>query len=88
MNIHKTALTLGATVGFWHLIWVLFVAVGFAQPLIDFISRVHFLESHSIVAPFNFMTAIALVVVTFCVGYIFGFIFATIWNKIHKQVVM
>jgi hypothetical protein len=36
------------------------------------------------VKPFDPMAAVALIVITSAIGYIFGFIGAVIWNKLHR----
>jgi hypothetical protein len=33
----KSGVVLGSLVGGWHLLWTIIVAVGWGQPLIDFI---------------------------------------------------
>lgn len=84
LNQHKTGLALGALLGLWHLLWALLVAIGWAQPLMDFMFRIHFVQlSHSI-APFGFGRAVLLVFIAFVVGYIVGSVFAALWNWLHK----
>ncbi len=77
---HKVGLVLGGTIGLLHLFWAVLVAVGFAQPLMDFIFQLHFLNNPYTVTPFNITNAVFLVVVTFIVGYIFGRIFVLLWD--------
>ncbi|MES2023753.1 MAG: hypothetical protein V4439_03645 [Patescibacteria group bacterium] len=82
MNQNKTGLVLGTFFGFLHLVWGVLVAFGWAQPLMDFITRLHSLTSSETVLPFDLMRSLGLVVLTFFVGYVLGNIFAFIWNKI------
>ena len=82
---HKVGVALGLFIGFWHLVWSILVLLGLAQPLINFIFWAHFFQSPFTVAPFEFERAIILVVVVSLVGYIAGSVFATIWNKLHKN---
>lgn len=84
LNNNKTGLVVGAFLGFWHFLWSLLVAVGLAQPLIDFIYKVHFLNNPFQVAPFGLKRAAALIVITAAVGYIIGWILAFLWNRFHK----
>lgn len=84
INPVKTALTVGAFVGGWHVVWSLLVAFGWAQPIIDFVLWMHMVSVPWVVKPFDFSASITLVVVTYVFGYIIGFIFARIWNRMHR----
>lgn len=81
-HIHptKAAIAVGSVIGMWHLVWALFVAIGWAKPLMDFVLRLHFIRLDYDIAPFALGTAAALVVVTFAVGCAFGLVFALVWN--------
>lgn len=80
----QVALAAGVFIGGWHLVWSLLIAGGWAQVLLDFIYGIHMLNNPFIVAPFSVGTAVLLVVVTFVVGYVGGWIFARLWNYLHK----
>lgn len=84
LNPHKTGLALGAFAGLIHLLWAIFVALGFAQTLIGFILSIHFLNNPYQVQSFDPITALILIVVTTGVGYLVGKIFAMVWNKVQK----
>lgn len=73
-------LSVGIVIGLWHLTWAALVASGYAQPLLDFVLRLHFLEFKYVLTPFAASTAAMLVAVTFAVGFLFGSIFALVWN--------
>jgi hypothetical protein len=83
-NEKKIALTVGLFAGVVHLIWTLFIIIGFAQPLLNFIFWVHMVDNPYIVTGFTFSQSIMLIIATFAVGYIAGLIFAKVWNAIHK----
>ena len=85
-NINKTkaGLALGTITGGVHLVWSILIMLGFAQPLLDFIFKVHMIKATFVVDDFNAGLALTLVVVTAVIGYIVGYIFATVWNKIHN----
>ena len=85
LNVGKVALSFGFFLGGWHLVWSILVALGWAQPLINFILGLHMLSVPVQVLPFNITTAGLLIIVTFAVGYMVGKIFATIWNSVHKN---
>lgn len=79
----NAGLTLGAVLGLWHALWSALVAFDLAQPLIDFIFRMHFIAPVYAIEVFDIVTAVGLVVLTSVIGFVFGYIFALIWNKLH-----
>ncbi len=81
----KVALTLGLFVGGLHVVWSVLVALGWAQGLLDFITTLHFVNNPVTFGPFSFGVAVLLVGVTFVVGSVAGWVFASIWNMVHKQ---
>ena len=84
MKEKKVALVVGSFIALVHLVWVILVALGWAQPLIDFSARMHSVTTPVTVLPFDFARSLFLVIIAFCVGYVFGYVFATLWNKLHK----
>jgi len=81
---NKAGLALGALLGIWHLAWATLVAIGWAQPLINFIFWLHFIKPIYVIEPFNAGTAALLVAITALSGYVMGFIFALLWNRFHR----
>jgi len=84
-DIFSKALVWGAFLSALHFIWVVFILLGWAQPLINFIFTLHMLNVPIQVQPFNFLYAVTLVCITFAVGTFYGFIFYTIRKKITKN---
>ena len=86
LAIHRqrAALTVAILLGGWHLVWSVLVAVGWAQPLIDFIFWIHFIRPVYVVEKFNVGTALLLIGVTAAIGYVVGWCFAVLWNKLHQ----
>ena len=80
---HTAALILAILLGGWHLGWSALVAAGWAQPLIDFIFWIHFIRPVYVIEKFNIAVALLLVGVTAAIGYVIGWIFAMLWNKLH-----
>ena len=80
---HKAGLALGLILGLWHSTWSLLVAVGFAQFLIDWIFRLHFIQPPYTIAAFRFGLAITLIAVTTGIGYVFGWLLAAVWNSLQ-----
>lgn len=82
---HKVGLVLGSTFGLWHLMWAILVALGLAQPILDFIFQLHFLNNPYTVSPFSLTNALLLVIVTFVVGYVIGWVFVWLWDYVHRM---
>ena len=85
MNGKKVGLTLGLFSVVMHAFWSCLVLFGAAQGLMDKLYGLHFLSFSETVQEFNFGTAIFLLVVGFIGWYIFGFIFAFIYNLVGKK---
>lgn len=85
INPRKAALTCGAFLGGWHLIWSLLVAFGVAQAIIDFVLWMHMMTIPWVVEEFDLTASGTLVVTTWVLGCVFGYAFALIWNKLHKE---
>ena len=84
INPGRAGLVFGALIGGWHLLWSILVALRWAQLLIDFIFWIHFIKPVYIVEEFSRGRAAILIIVTAAVGYMVGFCFAHLWNRIHK----
>ena len=82
---NRAGLVLGALLGGWHLLWALMVALGVAQPLIDFLFWIHFIKPVYVIEPFAIGRAAILVLVTTGIGYITGFVFGKLWNRVHRS---
>jgi hypothetical protein len=84
INPGRAGLVLGALIGGWHLLWSILVLLRWAQLLIDFIFWIHFIKPVYVVEEFSLGRAAILIIVTAAVGYVVGFCFAHLWNRIHK----
>lgn len=80
-NPFTVGLYSGLLIGSFHLFWSILVFLGLAQWLMDFILGLHFLNNPYRVQPFNFVTAISLLIVTALVGFVVGYISTWVWNK-------
>ena len=83
INPNKVGLVIAALIGGWHLMWAALVAAGWAQPLIDFIFWAHMIRPVYVIGPFNAAAAGTLLVITFSMGYIFGYVGGSLWNRLH-----
>jgi hypothetical protein len=82
LKAHTVGLALGTFAGVVHFVWSIIVGMGWGQVVFDFVLSLHMIHSTTTVGPFDFGTAITLIVITAIVGYIVGNVFATIWNRI------
>jgi len=83
-NPNKVGLVIGALIGGWHLVWSILVLLGGAQPIIDFIFWAHMIQPIYVIKSFSISASLTLIVITAVMGYIFGYIGAMIWNKLHR----
>lgn len=84
VNTHKLGLTVGSFAGLAHLVWSLLVFLGWAEPLLDFILRMHFVSDAHTIAAFSWGRALGLIVLASAVGYIAGKVMGALWNKVNK----
>lgn len=85
LNPKQAGLALGILFGGFHLVWSILVALSWGQPLMDFILWAHMVHVPYTVGPFDLTASLTLIVLTFVVGYAVGFVFAKVWNKVHKS---
>lgn len=85
VNKNKCGLTFGFLIAFMHLVWSILVALGIAQVWLNFILNVHMMSMPITIMSFNILKALGLIIVTFIVGYIFGWLMAFFWNKCFKE---
>ena len=84
-NPSMVGLYTGFLISFCHLIWVILVALGLAQGWMNFIFSLHFLDNPFQVGAFNMATAVVLLIMTFVVGYGFGWVATWVWNRMQKK---
>jgi hypothetical protein len=84
VSLNRTGLVFGALIAGWHLLWVLLVLLGWAQPLIDFVFWAHMIQPVYVIRAFDPRAAFTLILLTFFSGYAFGFVGALLWNNLHR----
>lgn len=87
INANKLGLIVGFFLALVHLVWALTVAITpiSLQKFLDWIFKLHFLEPILKLTAFNIMNAIWLVILTFVIGYILGWVLALIHNCVSKK---
>ncbi|MGE5212627.1 MAG: hypothetical protein ACM3NN_02915 [Nitrospirota bacterium] len=84
-NPNKVGLVIAMLMGSWHVAWSLLVLIGWAQPILDFIFWAHMIKPVYLVKSFDPTAAVALIVITSVIGYVFGLAGAVIWNRLHPR---
>jgi hypothetical protein len=84
INPIKSGLVFGMLMGAWHFLWATLVAFGWAQTVINFIFWIHFITPIYIIQPFHLGVALALIAITTSIGFVVGYVFAQLWNWLHR----
>lgn len=84
LDVCRTGFVLATVTGGFHLCWSVLVALGWAQPVIDFVFWAHFIKPVYVIEPFEFTRAAILVALTAGIGFLLGSAFALVWNALHK----
>lgn len=87
LDKNRTGLKVGFFFAVIHAAWALLIAVfpNQIQCFFNWIFDLHFLEPYWVVTHFNFFKSLVLVVVTFILGYVFGYLFALIRNWVDEK---
>jgi len=80
VNPWKLGLVFGLFLGGYHFAWAALVAVGWAQPVLNFILRIHFIAPVWTVTPFNIADAATLIGITGGIGFVAGWLIGLLWN--------
>ena len=80
----QAGLVFAGVLGLFHFAWALLVAVGWAQPLMNFVFWMHFLTPPWHVEPFHAGTAVILVFMTSAIGFAVGYLAALLWNWLQE----
>ncbi len=84
LKVGETSMVFGVFAALVHVVWMLIVFLGLGQFYLDWIFGLHLIANPFKVLPFNMTAALTLIVFAFVVGYVLGWAFATIWNRLHK----
>lgn len=68
-----------------HLIWIILVFTNLAKPVIDYVFWMHFIKPLYEIVPFNVYTAINLLLIVACVGFLVGYLFAKAFNLLSSN---
>lgn len=82
---HKPGLVVGLFVASLHALWAISVAWGLGQIYMNWIFPLHFINNLYSVMPFNLLTAVLLVIVSFIASHIATCYFVWLWNHIKVK---
>ena len=88
LNKNKFGLIVGCFFAIMHAVWALSVAImkNILQSFFNWIFQLHFLKPLYVLTEFNLKDAVLLVLVTFVVGFVVGWIFACLYNVLSKKI--
>lgn len=74
----KIGLALGGLFALCHAVWAIAIAISQAgmQKLVDWIMKLHSMQMTVTIIPFDLVNSLILVVVTFVVGFVIGWLFS------------
>lgn len=81
----KSMILGGVLLSSLHFTWLVLAYIGIAQEVMDFIFKIHMLNSPLQVQPFAWQSAFLLIAVTFSVGAIYGWLFSVIKESISRS---
>lgn len=81
----RLGLAFAGLLALFHAGWAALVALGWAQPLIDWIFWLHFITPFYKIQPFEFGRAVMLVAFTGIVGYVMGWVLGWLWETFGKM---
>jgi hypothetical protein len=85
VNPVKAGIVFAVLIGGWHLCWALLVASGVAQPVINYLFELHFVQPIYLILPFGIGTAALLVLVSSIGAFVFAYLLTAVWNGITRE---
>jgi len=77
----KLGLIFGLLTSLCHMVWIILILAGVAQPLLNFVFWAHMIQPVYVINSAEPSAAIALVLLTFTIGYLIGIGGGLLWNK-------
>ncbi len=83
LNKNSAGLSLGIIFLAVHIIWFIAVGLGFGKEFLSWIIGTHFITLNIQITEFGIISAVFTLVRAFIAGYIIGWLFVFIYNKIN-----
>jgi hypothetical protein len=83
----QSGLVWGLCLSSIHFIWLILILLEWAQPIMDFIFKLHMLNSPFQVQSFNWIFAFGLLLLTFTVGGLSGLLFSFLSSATKKKMI-
>jgi len=83
LNKNNIGLSLGIIFVAIHVLWFIILVAGFGQHFLSWIIETHFIKINIEIIEFNLFLGIMTLIRAFVVGYITGWLFAFIYNKLQ-----
>ena len=78
-------LALGILLSGMHAAWLILVYIGLAKPLMDWVLGLHMIQIPFSMMEFNSGRALGLLILTFLVGYVVGWILAALLKMAREK---
>ena len=85
LNKNNIGLSLGITFLVLHVVWFTVVFLGLGQQLISSMTEWHFVKFNIEIIEFSVFSAIGTLIRAFIVGYIVGWFFSSIYNRLQNE---
>lgn len=85
LNKKKTGLAIGVFMVVVHFLWSIVVVIGLGKWAMDFAFKMHYLTNPFTIRGFTVLRFVGLMVMVLVVGYIMGWIYASVWNWASKR---
>lgn len=79
---NQAGLTLGTLFALCHGLWIVLVAAGVGDTVLELLHTAHFVSSAYNVTGVGAMTALGGVIGAFVSGYVIGWVTALVWNRV------
>lgn len=84
-NKNRMGLAIGSLFATMHFLWILVVAFGIGNVLVDEVISIHFFTGAFTILDFSLAMVLFGIIGAFVSGYVMGWIFACFWNLFGKD---
>jgi hypothetical protein len=81
----RIGVTVAVLLAVWHILWAVLVAAGWAQPILDFVFRMHFIQPAYTVLPFDLTASAVLAAIMAAIGFVAGYLVTFVWTWLGSK---